>query len=40
MLGERTADLLPSDRVFAVNGHGTVGTGTLLRGRIDLARGD
>lgn len=30
--------ILPVDRVFAVKGHGTVATGTLLAGRIDLAR--
>ncbi|MBL9103899.1 MAG: selenocysteine-specific translation elongation factor [Myxococcales bacterium] len=34
----RDRPILPVDRVFAVKGHGTVATGTLLAGRIDLAR--
>lgn len=34
----RDRPILPVDRVFAVKGHGTVATGTLLTGRIDLAR--
>jgi len=34
----RDRPIVPIDRVFAVKGHGTVATGTLLRGRIDLAR--
>ena len=32
----RDRPILPVDRVFAVKGHGTVATGTLLAGRIDL----
>jgi len=34
----RDRPILPIDRVFAVKGHGTVATGTLLAGRIDLAK--
>ncbi len=34
----RDRPIVPIDRVFAVKGHGTVATGTLLRGRIDLTR--
>jgi selenocysteine-specific elongation factor len=34
----RDRPILPIDRVFAVKGHGTVATGTLHAGRIDLAR--
>ena len=34
----RDRPIVPVDRVFAVKGHGTVATGTLLTGRIDLAR--
>lgn len=34
----RDRPIVPIDRVFAVKGHGTVATGTLLCGRLDLAR--
>jgi selenocysteine-specific elongation factor len=34
----RDRPILPVDRVFAVKGHGTVATGTLLAGRIDLSK--
>ncbi len=34
----RDRAIVPIDRVFAVKGHGTVATGTLLRGRLDLAK--
>ncbi len=34
----RDRPIIPIDRVFAVKGHGTVATGTLLTGRLDLAR--
>ncbi len=35
----RDRPIVPIDRVFAVKGHGTVATGTLLSGRLDLAPG-
>ena len=34
----RDRPIVPIDRVFAVKGHGTVATGTLLSGRLDLTR--
>ncbi|MBK7830256.1 selenocysteine-specific translation elongation factor [Nannocystis sp.] len=34
----RDRPIVPIDRVFAVKGHGTVATGTLLSGRLDLGR--
>ena len=34
----RDRPIVPIDRVFAIKGHGTVATGTLLCGRIDLTR--
>ena len=34
----RDRPIVPIDRIFAVKGHGTVATGTLLTGRLDLAR--
>ena len=34
----RDRPIVPVDRVFAVKGHGTVATGTLLSGRLDLAK--
>lgn len=34
----RDRPILPIDRVFAVKGHGTVATGTLLAGRIDILK--
>ena len=34
----RDRPILPVDRVFAVKGHGTVATGTLLAGRVDLSK--
>jgi selenocysteine-specific elongation factor len=34
---QRDRPIVPIDRIFAVKGHGTVATGTLLTGRLDLA---
>jgi selenocysteine-specific elongation factor len=35
---QKDRPIVPIDRAFAVKGHGTVATGTLLTGRLDLSR--